>query len=824
MRILFLFLTLLVLPGFGQQPGILARIPRRASFITNAPPEITMAKLWWDIGLFHPFTGNVSRNEWEKGYFGLLNQAMEPGADISKLVAEAVALLQDPYSMILESGEGVGQHFLPILWEVRGSEAWIVGGPASRLSKSFGPIRTINKIPFSTFLTRRLGSFRNEARLLALLSLVSHRETPFEVSFNDGQHELTIDSINTITQAGELWFNDRKSYGTNLCSPEACSFMTWPDIALIKQLDLRLANWIPTNFNSKLENTMVLRSGQAPRQSIYRISREHRGQYDADFDRYGNDSVFFNRILADPPPNFIKFITKTTPCVVTIPKIVIDEILAETLAGWALPPSMNVCARSTTYTVLPGLDLRLRLESWCQGLDIAKHHATHDNGYILSLKAAKALAIATVINHDHYFGFSTEADQVKIFKDSIRVGFESNDVLDFISKIGGVTKDPHGPLDAFLGYNEDSIAHISKRVIRRRYMQRIFNPNLPAKIMDDGKIRLLRTIPDGPKAGTELISLNGHLIADAIAKIAPYSASRNDHTDFILNRDMRIGNLFNPNKDNSNQNPFQIPEILRISGRPYNQMALTEFVFPSSKSNATLPSSMTTVSTDPRIVLIQAGSNTSLSDIITHVQNGKVVILDATKFPDPITGPWDSRGAWLLPKPFITPAMWEVFRTPNAPFTWGNEGPDDQWQRTRDFPSTVTIGVPTIRIPSEVSNLPGRIITVVNHLTVSRAEMQVSFLKESFPTITHVIGLPTGGVMGTMTKILLPSGLNDNRLVVYSPTASKIYFNGKNFDNASLPLDYKFTDQDINLEFQSGTDDALLSAAIRYAKRLLTSH
>jgi len=141
------FLAILLWGIFAPQPlcGQPVLPTLRRPFVANAPDSVRLGKLWWDVGLFHPFTGSVSRKAWEDAYFITLTESAKAPFDFRSALARALGTLRDPATLLALNGEGAGDHYLPVIFEVRQDGVWIVGGLTP--AKLFGTIQMVDDQP-----------------------------------------------------------------------------------------------------------------------------------------------------------------------------------------------------------------------------------------------------------------------------------------------------------------------------------------------------------------------------------------------------------------------------------------------------------------------------------------------------------------------------------------------------------------------------------------------------------------------------------------------------------------------------------------------------
>jgi len=776
--------------------------PRRVAFEANAPVDVLVGKLWWDIGLFHAFTGPISRDQWEKGYFGLMNKAVKPGADPAALAAEAVALLKDPASLVLETMEGQGGFFLPILWEVKGGKAWIIGGDKSLLAAPFGPVEKVNGLPIADFLSKRLGAAQSDDRAYAALTLASRRLMPFSTEFSSGAKKLSVRAVDKLADIKDPWIQGGWK-GTSYLSLDDKKFASVEAIRnLPGGLDFRQSPWVDFANSSNLDSILQLLGASSPQNGVVRVVREHRGQYDEDWDRYAHDSGSYNRAAAYQAPNHMTWVKAGAPIPVTLPQVLLDPLLAEVLAGWALPAAKNTCAKAVRYAFLPGVDVRLRLESWCGGLADMKHHATYQNGHLLTVEAARALATASIINFDHLFSFTPEAMQSKVFSRALETMKVSKSAHDLVQRSGGITMDKHAT-----AFSEAPFTSISERihnpVLKNPLIHLQVAPVVPTFQMSNGDLRLIRSVDGFFEAGAILERANGIDLPALTRKIHPYTANREDNRDLSTQSTLEIGGEFGEAVVGPEPTPKTITFATRNPKTGEQKNLVLPFAVISSVMyepyRGTLPAGWT---------LLQRPSP---EDITQALEAGRKVVVDA-RVRKPI------KGGFELPAPHVSPSLAGFRRTPFAPVAWGEPSANEVWYGQTETDLALR-GFPQAA-PSDQNKVTGTLVILVSGETVSQPELAATWLKEAFPKNTLVVGLPTGGSMGSRTVLALPVGGGKKDLALYGPTVSMDLINGRNYSYTGIPLDRQITEAEINAALDGGANDALMGALAKILEKM----
>jgi len=774
---------------------------RRTTFEAKAPTDIQLGKLWWDLGLFHPFTGEVSRDQWEKGFFPLMNKSVQPGADIAVLAAEALALLKDPASLLLESGEGKGDHFLPIIWEVKDGKARIIGGDKAQITEPLGPVDQVGGRPIKDFLARRLGSFQSDDRIYAALTLASRRGAAFAMDFAAGGAKVTIKSVSDLKTLKGAWIQGGWK-GRTILELDGFKIPNLEAAKTLAPLDLRAANWVSVGEASGIEELVMYLGAQSVPKEVVRLAREHRGQYDEDWDRYAHDSSSYNRIVAMPSPNRMAYINGTATSVVALPQVVLDSRLAEVLAGWALPAALNVCARETQYAFGSDLQVRLRLESWSGSLADAKNQATYQNGGLLTVDAAKALAAATIIEYDHLFAFTPEAIQEGVFKRALEARVAALDVEDLVLRSGGVTKDSHTTTFTRGLIKNPWEATLAPVLAQAPWAVQPV-PYLPAYETSTGEIRLLRSISKVATAGAVIESVKGVPLADLVKSVRPLTWARPDQRDVVTDfGHIAIGGKFGKpvqTTDGSNSGPS---EVVVVEGGKKKTVKLRGWwIFDSQYEPFTPPSGWEIAKT--------GGAAPTIADITKALEAGKKIIIDARR-----ARCLNVEAGWKLPAPYPTPSQSGYRRTPDAPFAWGTDPVDGgPWMAQSE--TTFAVRGYIQNGPSMTKALPGSLVILVCGVSASHLELAATFLKEAFPLNTKIVGLPTAGTMGVRTRLFLPVGGGDNSVVYYTPTVSLMTIGGHNYNYIGLPLDHKVSEDELLKEMAAGSPDPLLSAALK---------
>ena len=774
---------------------------RRATFDATAPADVHVGKLWWDIGLFHPFSGEVSRDAWEKGYFALMNKAALPGANEAVLAAEALALLKDPASLVLEVNEGRGDHFLPIIWAVKDGKAWIIGGDKSQIQQPFGPVDQVGGRPIKDFLARRLGSFQSDDRIYAALTLASRRSLAFAMEFAAGGAKANFRSVADLKEIKEPWIQGGWK-GHSILELDGQRIPGLEAVKALAPLDLRAANWMSVGKANGVEDLLMFLGAQSAPKEVVRLAREHRGQYDEDWDRYAHDSSSYNRIVAMPSPNRMAFINGSANSAVTLPQVILDSRLAEALAGWAIPAALNVSARETQYAFGPGLEIRLRLESWSGSLADAKNQATYQNGGLLTVEAAKALAAATIIEYDHLFAFTPEAIQPGVVKAAIAAKSAAPDVFDLVLRSGGITKDSHtttftrgliknpweGPIAGILSRAPWAVQPV---------------PYLPAYETSTGEIRLLRSLTGLAKAGSVIESLKGVPVAEQVKKVRPLTWARPEQRDVVTDfGHLAIGGAMGKPVQTTDPSTTGPADMVIVEGGKKKTVTLpTWWIYDSQYEPFKAPSGWEIART--------GGAAPTVADLTKALEDGKKIIIDARR-----ARCLNVEAGWKVPAPYPTPSQSGFRRTPDAPFAWGTDPVDSgPWMAQNN--TTFAVRGYLQSGPSLTKALPGSLVILVSGVSASHLELAATFLKEAFPLNTKIIGLPTAGTMGVLTRLFLPVGGGDNSLVYYTPTVSLMTIGGHNYNFVGVPLDHQVSEDELLKEMAAGSPDPLLSAGLK---------
>jgi len=783
--------------------------PSRVPFQHQAPDEVILAKLWWDIGHFSPFTGSISRDAWEKGFFKILNEHLEGRIDLAQAVAETVALLNDPHQLVLAPGEGQGPHFLPAIFEIRDGKPWIIGGDRKQVPAVFGPITSVDGTPVETFLSKRLGSNRSPERIFAAFTLAASQKAPFQSVFGSPKGSLTVSSLDAPAKVQEAWI-DGGWKGVRLSEIQE---MPPKGLAGLKEkipaLDLRDAHWQLGLVPDPLQTTLILRGASAPDLPVVRIVREHQGVYEADWDRYASDSYSFNRIAAHPAPSRIAWVEKDAPCPAERPLVLLHEHLAEILAGWGLPAHLDTAAETTLLDLAPSLTVRLRTQSWAPGLSDAKHVATYRNGTILSKGAAKALATATILNFDHYYGFTPEHRQAQLFSRMLTIHAEAQTALEVVSRSGWATGDLHGTTGLYLSgelpdplWETMTIAGV--------------NPTWPCGHLfmvnpyrfEDGSVRFLVSA-EGIKAGHILHSINGipiSLISKTAAKSIPH---RDETKDPLWSFLLLSNNAFGAPKHVHTYKP----QYLTIEVSSSHEDKKIKLHIPAGRPLINDPAPRPP---DGWKLFSSTENPPTLDEVLKKIEAGDNIILDARK-QNFIDMPW-AFSVWELPSRYFSPFFSQSRKTPASPSTWGHKGTYSINGRPNPNPS-FSSNEPFCLEKPQNPTLKGRLIIVVDGSVASQNEGISLFLKESFPKNTAIVGTPTGGCIGAMTYVFLYSGDKSSRIIPYSPTVSSVLINGKNIHLAGVPLDYRVSEDEIRKALRVGTSDAVLTSVYSAIKR-----
>jgi hypothetical protein len=743
--------------------------PGRTSFKVNAPDEILFGRLWADVIWFHPFLKSQSRSQWEPQFFELLNRAVEKKAGLHELAVEALNQLHDPLSMVLDQDTGQGEFLIPALFEERNGALWIVGGSNKSVPGVLGPIDQIDGVSLDEFYRTHVGKGASIAQKLACLEAHFQRTKPFEVSFLVAGEEKTISASKDAFT--DLWI-DGGWNGTPLQG------LKKRNGEKVLQLDLRAAHLLRS---AQLQPALSALKGfrrAAITQPTYRISWQHRGLGN-EFGTYSTKLVGEAIAPMQSPENPVQGSS------VLPPSRIVQESLADALAGWAINPADELGCRSARYQV-GALTIRLRTATYGDppslSLGAVASHEWFAPAYAasrsLSVGAAKALAASTVISFDHTFAFTPEPLQESAFNEVVEAYKDTSSVYDLLFRAGAAVRDAH-PIFLGLGSRGGirAGADATQRAPGSVAPQFVF----PYFLKDAVKRRLtvfwtLKGVTPGLEVGTKILSVEGKSISDWLKIAEAISATRPDEP-------MRDGLVL--------QYLWQKPSLqmtIEDSKGEIKQITYTPLLRSKLEAPFSLPHR-----TPKKGWKYYQPSEITYEALVQQLIEGQNILLDLRM---------DLPGGDILSIKGNPMSAIGYLRVPTAPVSWGEA------TNCRVLSDDLNWGV---RLES--MNQMGKLHILVCGVNQSQSESHPMALRQIIPT-AKLIGLPTAGITSPVVELLFPAGGADGNHVSYFPTGGWATFNGRSFHHRGLPLDRRIPDAKIKEWIRRGSQDPLLDAVI----------
>jgi hypothetical protein len=746
--------------------------PPRIKFEANAPDEVLLGRLWTDIIWFHPFGLGQTRDAWEKDYFGLLNRAASKEESLQNLAAAALGKLNDPASMLMPSEEGHGESMLPLIWELRGNEIWLVGGSKALVPSALGPLQFINGIPVQTWLKGRVGESPSPSQAIAALNVFGQREAVFKSSFTLGGSTLTIESSQNVPT--DLWIDGGWKGMSIHDLPESI-----PSESIA--LDLRTAHLLRGDSLRRVIARLSTWRRAAKTKTTYRVAWSHIG--------LGNDfSNYQSHLSAEPVAPLQPVGAKLEASAWLGASNQLPSSLAEILAGWVLDPNQSVAASVARYTLGPWT-VQLRTATYGAPLSYAlgtgpnRHFLVPGWGatQTLSVPAARALAAATVINFDHHFAFTPAEFQASAFKGLIKSYQETNSVIEFLNQVGASTKDPH---PTFLGLSTGARSDQELKVRDASTPGIPFihpfvltvDPNPPRILLFTG----LNGLQEDMRVGSHILSVEGVPAAEWLKRSAAMTPFRDGEwmrwarpLHYLWQKEVLNVELELPSGKHT-----------QIQYRPIPNQA---FKFALG----------TTIQQPPKGWTLVRGAEKSYEEIDRFLESGTNVVLDM-RFGPPSGNLGRIHGG---PVPVTSHE-----RMPINPITWGTR--DDGYIRVRQL----LFGEGTKR-----SSTDGQLIVLVWGLNQSSLETSPWTLRLAYPN-SKLVGLPTAGITTQVVELQLPLGGGSSSHASFYPTGGWSTFSGKSFHYRGLTLDSEISLKTIKEWIRRGSQDPLLDAVIKNIK------
>lgn len=783
---------MLLLGGQGWSQSIIP--PGRAVFDLSAPVPVALGKLWTDVGLFYPFPGPTRRVDWERDYFALLNRSLKDSESLDSLAAQALGLLGDPNALVLPKSEGKGEYFIPLLFEFdREGRAWIVGGDRAIVAKRLGPVTHINGETIQSFLARRVGDHPSPDQATAALSMAGHQASRFEwaISFSDGTN-LKVPATKVLP--GDVWIEG----GWDGVSLHELPGLSSEGLAAVRRLDLRMAPWMNAGASTLLPKlTPVWRSlkARALAQETYVATRQNTGYPDGSI-----SGVYTSKVTLEPVP-FLQQPAADSAITVRWPQGgYVPSGLSRALGGWALSPDAKALASRTRYA-LGAVDVIFPTSMYVSRVSFQGSASTgpsrgelpalgFEHGKLLQREAAKALAVATIMNFDQLFGFTPERVQRSFAEGLLGLLKDAADVPDLILRSAPLNQEPHAHVRQANGGartdSDEKVRHL--RTPPRRFLPfRILSPDPRTLVV------LVATPPAGAaspmRAGAKILGIEGIPVQEWLVRAARINPGRSDDR-------MRVGIELNyclPDQESLSvefANPgeaAQVRTIALLSGKEFTEVHLPAL-------HPTLPAGWTLVNTPEQL---------STDEMIRRSEAGENFLVDF-RVPDVLADP-DTRLA--------IPDLSYFIKSPSQPAPWGSSPGSISMQAVR-----AKVGKPEMPPPA----LKGRIVLLVWGENQSSTESQPIVLKAAQGMSSHVylVGLPTAGITGPTTTIRLPLG-EETGFAYYTPTGAWPVFRSRSIQYQGLPLDWGISiERLLEQSKKKGSQDPLLECTIEDLNRL----
>lgn len=767
--------------------------PMRASFQVRVPSEVAFGKLWMDVALFHPFSGSISRDAWEAGYFRILDTVATGHTANQQNWAEALALLGDPCSLVLPGDEGTGAEFLPVLWE-GGNDGlvWIVGGDRNQVPAKFGPIASINGVSLEKFLADRVGSRPIMAQRIGALTLASRRKTEFTWEVKDSAgRRMELKSIHKVPE--EIWIEGDWS-GVPL--HEAIKLKTRDAILGLKSLDLRMINWPCWDGAYSLISSLRYIHGTQP---MAWIERGHVGfsqVNEGDPRPAVYNSGVLVRLTTEPWP-----IGHILPA--KLPQALVHEGNLGMLAGLAFDGSVDAPAKVAFVTMPDGIRIALRTASWGSSQAVPSAGTSFSNAGLLSVPAARALAAAAIINYDSLFTYSRAEAQRKLVDGVLTLYANGCSVLEMIRYIDLFSGDAHsGAQSRGVGMfptPQAMIARLSGSQSVAPWKRPVFS-NIQTFLDSKGKVRLLRASATyALPAGAELLEVDGKTPGDLLHVVK----TRTGLTPLFEGAfSTRIGDFLRPD---ALLNGYKIKtfdpwekaeketEITRFSSVAPSRFEAPGWVFATSKSQM-----------GPKAIAEAMAAGYSVVLDMRFASDGtRSTLMDPYENPDGFPGIPNEA---YFKKTASKPAEWGRGDTPTP-----NSDPGD---RSARLEGNVWLG--GAANGHFRGTLRGTLVLLVDGSTLSYLETRSLLLRELFHGHVQVAGLPSAGTTGNTAWVFLPTGEPASPWTVYSPTGMwPIYGLASPNNGAGVPLDIQITPKELESAITKGEPDPLLAALVR---------
>lgn len=734
---------------------------------------MSIGKLWWDVGLFYPFAGEVSRSQFDSALFAGLNEAtakapnsMDP-TELRVRAAEIIAALRDPQALILRKGEGEGPNFLPVIYEIRADGIWVIGGDAAAVKAPVGPLAGINGQPLNQFLLEHVGSKPTLQQVLAALGVLGRQAAPFEWTFEATQGVLKVKSTTKVPASiwvegglkGEAWAHE------------------WSMQSPASKLDFRHMAWFDAVGHSALEGLKFASVLETEPTQIQRVVRANRGSQ-----AFGGGSAqglhqypYYQTVVGEPVMGW-KLpgeITHLFPAqlrrhfVVELPAVS-GMTGADMLSGWSLPPSMLAPSDLSRWELAPGVIVQMPTGSYASGARIDKAMDPLIGKFgpsgTLSRRSAAALVAASVANWDHLFGFTEAKYQEGLFNYLSKAYLDGRNVEDFLPGAVPFTKDGHANGAAF------SFGPAKFEDTLKNQGQLPFEAELdPA-----GRLVVIRTARTEIPVGSVILSLDGKPVAEVIAKAKAVTPGLpGDRSSWLWWGLSGQGNFTGK----------LAVELQR--GKEIRKLVVARL---QSNRDGFLPPK---AKVPEGWRLFSSETPGTLDDLVNHLKSGRNAIVDNRyRSGPPITGELNSP---VLP---YKASVSEFIRTPKEPVTWGSDTTPNSIMEgsIQDHP----------RDPALVKGW-GKAYYLVSGTTRSAAESAPIHQRLRLGDAARIVGLPTVGTTSPLCRLMFPTGDEQGRTLAWSPTPAFPIFDSGTIQFRGVPIDEQPSLKDL-LSFQDEPD------------------
>jgi hypothetical protein len=761
-------------------------IPGFANFSFSAPDPVALGRLWLDVGMFHPFTGKVTRQTWDPIYFELMNKIAQGRIPLREAAASAIGALEDPGSMVLGEAEGEGKFILPLVFEARKDGIWIVGGSRSSLQSVFGPIKRINGESISKFMEGHVGTATSLAQQIAVLQMASQSPQAKDWSFQDwAENSLIVKSTSTLPT--DAWVEGGWK-GTPL--HELAKWET-NDLQKVVALDLRTLAWSPAASRALNRVMSNLAASVNPSGSAFLTKWFHKGYVNG---LPGTGPSYETSLISEGLPLRRSSLPERHVEIVPPPVFIPRPGIILPLGGWAIPKGLSIPSEKTIYSIAPGVRIQLTtsflsetapntIPSMFAGpIDfLASNRPAAWKS--LSVPAAKSLAAASILNWTAHFGFIKPEIQEEAFKNISTLPDKSTSVHDLLLRSSFFLQEPHTTSFA-LDFRDlaggDWEAGTATKKSRLPFI---------GTVRPDGTIQVHRPAQNTPiKVGAIVKEINHRPMKELIDEMKIRVPTPNN--PFRICKDM--GMLF----------PYNTPLEITFTnpGEPSRREKIDPVTYDGpwdegdSSFTETFAAQGWTYINNPRGI---AGK-----ELIEGLKKGKNYVFDLR-----FNAVGVSDDGQAFPN---SVAQAVYYRTPGAPITWGNPPSES---------SFVYEESQTYNTHSTGEHYPGKVVMLVWGVSQSSLEATALINKLLFLSNSYIVGTPTSGVLGFVSYLKLPIGDSD-RFEMMSATGLWPGREGATVQYRGLSLDLEFTETEIQNAFQAGSTDPYLTVMSKHLKDL----